>query len=127
MYAPSVNIDAGTLVFVLMVATVVPFERSLAGNAIIAFLEVGELVLLTKNKVPSSLLCATALSVTPVPFGPTVTVVTDAVGAVLSITMFLFAPREPAAPGVASVSVASSLAAFFIVTPAETASAVVEA
>ena len=66
---------------VLIVATLTPGGAvlSFAGNAVICSTDVGVLVLLTRNNLPSSLLRATAL-----PAAPTVAVVTDAVGLVVS-------------------------------------------
>ena len=43
---------------------------------------------------------------------------TGAVGAVVSMTIFLFAPSEPAAPGAARVKTAALPAASVIVPPA---------
>ena len=98
--------------FVLAVAIVVPVVRSLAGRPEIPAKDVGELPVLTKNTVPSSLLCATAL-----PEPPIDAVVTVAVGTVVSMMIALFAPSEFAVPGAGRVRTAFSLPAFLIVEP----------
>ena len=106
------------------VATLTPGDAvlSFAGNAAICSTDVGVLVLLTRNNLPSSLLRATALPVVPI-----VAVVTVAVGLVLSITIALLAPSELAAPGVGKVNVAFSgvgTVAFLIVPPANASESV---